>query len=209
MSSGSPRRIAGRRPTAGVPGHLRTKDGQTVEVSIAERGNDLLLVLLVNPGPLLDVPAADLLLESMTSRGLVRLHGNAQRVDRDLVRFTVDGAEEVVQRREFVRVVAPQRVTLDDACGTVTDTRSINISGGGMLLSGPETLDLDEEVNFRLYLDESGPPIGGIGRVIRASKDKQRAIVFEHIDDADRDRLIHFIFERQRRALAITRGDSI
>ena len=202
------KRIAGRRPS-GVPGQLRTQDGKIVAVSVDETGDDLLLVLLANPGELLADPREDLLLESMTSRGLIRLHGTAERVERDLIRFKVSGDEELVQRRQYVRVIAPQRVTIDDTLGHVMDTSSVNISGGGMLISGPQTLDLDEEVKFSIYLDDRNPPVTGIGRVVRAARDSQRAIVFESIADTDRDRLIHFIFDRQRRALAVTRGDAI
>jgi hypothetical protein len=203
------KRIAGRRPTSGIPAQLTTHDGNTLAVSVDERGDDMLLVLLVDPGALLDGPRGDMTLESMTQRGLVRLHGTAELVERDLVRFRISGQEELVQRREYVRVIAPQRVTLDDACGHVEDTNSVNISGGGMLLSGPPSLEFDEQVRFSIFLEERQKPVVGIGRVIRAARDNQRAVVFEHIDDHDRDRLIHFIFDRQRRALAVTRGDAL
>ena len=57
------------------------------------------------------------MLESGTSRGLVRIRGTAVRLEGDLVRFTVDGPPQIVQRRQFVRVIAPQPVTLDDDDG--------------------------------------------------------------------------------------------
>ena len=47
--------------------------------------------------------------------------------------------------------------------------------------------------------------------VVRAptGKDERRGILFEEISRKDRERLIHFVFDRQRRARAITRGDHL
>lgn len=197
------------RGQLGPSGHLTAGDGTTVPVDVRGTEEGILLVMLADPGERFGEPDQGLTLESFSSRGLVRLHGRTERVDRGMVRFYVDGEPDVVQRRQFVRVVAPQRVTLDDAFGQPVDTQSVNLSGGGMLVSGPDTLELDDEISFRLFLDEEEPPVSGVGRVVRASGDRQRAIVFEHISSADRDRLIHFIFDRQRAALAVTRGDIV
>jgi hypothetical protein len=197
------------QPRPGTAGHLTVGDGTSVPVSVAGGGEAITLVLLVDPGEHLEPATEGVVLESQTSRGLVRMRGKAERLDSGLVRFWVDGDPQVLQRRQFVRVIAPQRVTLDDSCGTEIDTHSVNVSGGGMLLSGPESLDVDVEVNFKLYLSEREPPVAGVGRVIRALDSGQRAIVFEDISQTDRERLIHFIFDRQRAALAYTRGDTV
>jgi len=194
---------------AGTSGHLAVDTGLSVPVNFLGTGEDILLVLLVDPGEALDDAVEGLVLESPSPRGLVRMRGTAFRLGDDLVRFRVDGPPQVVQRREFVRVVAPQRVTLDDPSGWSTDTHSLNISGGGMLLSGPAALDLNTEVNFSLALGDDVAPVEGSGRVVRAASDVQRAIVFEQISRRDRERLIRFIFDRQRAALALTRGDAV
>jgi hypothetical protein len=185
-------------------------DGEAIPVNIAETDADVMLVPLAQIGHLLDRRRPGLLLESVSSRGLVRARGAAVRIDPDLVRFEVEGAPQVVQRRQFVRVVAPQRVELDDLCGQVAKMHPLNISGGGMLVSGPTTLPVDAETHFCLFLGDLEPPVTGVGRVIRAAEEQQqRAIVFESIDHRDRERLIRFIFDRQRAALAITRGDAV
>ena len=67
--------IALRRPTSGIPGQLTTGDGDALSVTIAPRGDQMLLVLHVDPGTTLDRPEDEMLLESITSRGLVRLRG--------------------------------------------------------------------------------------------------------------------------------------
>jgi c-di-GMP-binding flagellar brake protein YcgR len=38
--------------------------------------------------------------------------------------------------------------------------------------------------------------------VVRAADEGKRALVFDQISRTDRQRLIHFVFERQREALA-------
>jgi hypothetical protein len=194
---------------AGASGQLAIGDEMSLPVNVVEGGEDILLVLLADPGEALARPTGGLMLESGTSRSLVRMRGTAVRLEGDLVRFTVDGPPQIVQRRQFVRVIAPQPVTLDDDDGWVSDTRSLNISGGGMLVSGPAALDLDREIRFAISLGEDHAPVTGLGRVVRAASDQQRAIVFEQIRQGDRERLIHFIFDRQRAALAITRGDTV
>jgi hypothetical protein len=188
---------------------LTIDDEQSLPVSFVQGGEEIVLRLLGDPGSALDRPAGEVVVESATSRGLMRLRGTAVRDDADLVRLTLDGPPQLVQRRQFVRVIAPQDVTLDDESGWYTTTRSLNISGGGMLVSGPADLDLDREIHFALSLGEELAPVTGSGRVVRAASNKQRAIVFEEIRQADRERLIRFIFDRQRAALAITRGDTV
>ncbi len=71
-----------------------------------------------------------------------------------------------------------------------------------MLLSGGDRLELDSVVRFRLSLSAGTPEIAGHARVVRADDEGRRALVFEQISQDERQRLIHFVFERQREALA-------
>jgi len=196
-------------PTAS--GRLATDSGQTVPVSVTERGRDLLLIPLVELGNLLASGARELVFESMSPRGLLRLHGVAEWIHEELVRFEAVGEPELVQRREYFRIVAPQRVRVDGQLGERVVTSSVDISGGGMLLTGLGAIDLGSRIEFRLTLSEHDPPVSGTGLVVRAAagKDERRGILFEEISRTDRERLIHFVFDRQRRARAITRGDHL
>jgi c-di-GMP-binding flagellar brake protein YcgR len=134
---------------------------------------------------------------------VVRFEGQAVLQERDLVRFEVSSAPEVTQRREFVRVPALQNVVLNDGDGAVkVDGKAIDLSGGGMLLGGGDRLELDSVVRFRLSLGPGVPDIEGNARVVRADDEGRRALVFEQISHDERQRLIHFVFERQREALA-------
>jgi hypothetical protein len=195
------------RLIAGHAGRLTTPVGDHVPVRVIERGErTLMLVVLLAANEGLDPePIEPLVLEYTSAHGLVRLRGDAVLEERDLLRFTAAAPPEVVQRREFVRVEGAQRVVLDRAGdGGAVKTHAIDVSGGGMLLSAADGLEVDARIRFRLELDGE-LPIEGRARVVRADSGEQRAVVFEQIAESDRQRLIRFVFDRQRAALARTR----
>ena len=194
-----------RLNVGGKEGKLTTNVGSRIPVRVFERGGDyLMLVLMLDDGEELGQDALEpLVLEYVSARGVVRFEGQAVLQERDLVRFEVSTEPEVTQRREFVRVPAVQTVVLDDEAGSVSiDGKAIDLSGGGMLLSGSDRLELDSVVRFRLSLGAGVPEIEGLARVVRADDGGRRALVFEEINQDERQRLIHFVFERQREALS-------
>jgi PilZ domain len=194
-----------RLNVGGKQGKLTTSVGSNIPVRVYERSGDyLMLVLMLDAGDELSHDVVEpLLLEYVSPRGLVRFHGQAVLQERDLVRFDVSAAPEVTQRREFVRVPSLQNVALGDDLGSVKlDGKAIDLSGGGMLLGGAERLELDSVVRFRLSLGSGAREIEGRARVVRADDEGRRALVFEQISQDERQRLIHFVFERQREALA-------
>jgi hypothetical protein len=202
-----------RLNVGGKQGKLTTPVGSHIPVRVFERGGDLLmLVLMLDAADELSPDAGaelghessePLVLEYVTARGVVRFRGQATLQERDLVRFEVSAAPEITQRREFVRVAAVQNVVLaGDGDTGAFDTHALDLSGGGMLLSGAANLAPDSVVRFSLDLGQGAPEIRGQARVVRADDEGRRALVFERIDKDDRQRLIHFVFERQREALA-------
>jgi c-di-GMP-binding flagellar brake protein YcgR len=195
----------------GEHGQLTGPAGQHWPVQVTEHHGDvLMLVLLAESGELDAEAAQSLTLECTSDHGVARFPGRAVLEEHDLVRFHVHDAPEVVQRREFVRVRAPQPVVIAvSGSATIGGTYAVDVSGGGMLLNGPEALALDDSIRFRLHLDADAAPIRGKARVVRCLGGSQRALVFEQISKQDRDRLIHFIFERQREERARTRGDAL
>jgi hypothetical protein len=194
-----------RLNVGGTEGKLTTPVGSQIPVRVFERGGDLLmLVLMLDAGEELGPEVPDPLeLEYVSDRGVVRFRGQAVLQERDLVRFEVCAQPEVTQRREFVRVPSLQSVVLDAEAGSGKhDTKAIDLSGGGMLLGGASTLALESVVRFSLHLGQGASEIQGRARVVRADEEGRRALVFEEISPTDRQRLIHFVFERQREALA-------
>jgi c-di-GMP-binding flagellar brake protein YcgR len=204
-----------QRLPGGHPGKLHSADGEQWPVRVFERDQDeLMLVLLFNAdnghSPDGDEIAAEhvepLLLEYASGHGLVRFRGEAVLEDHDLVRFHAVEGPEVLQRREFVRVEASQPVMVATDEGPQVDAHTVDVSGGGLLLTGLDALEIDTPVRFKLHLHTGEAPIEGNARVVRTSADGKRGVVFEEISRQDRQRLIRFVFDRQRAALARTRG---
>jgi len=194
-----------RLNVGGTEGKLTTPVGSRIPVRVYERGGDcLMLVLMLDAGDELSRDVVEpLLLEYVSPRGLVRFHGQGVVQERDLVRFDVSAAPEVTQRREFVRVPSAQHVEVSKAHGgEAIGAHAIDISGGGMLVSGADALPLGAHVRFSLNLGAGSVPIEGRAQVVRAGDEGKRALVFDEISKSDRQRLIHFVFERQREALA-------
>jgi len=191
--------------SGGKEGKLTTPGGEQVPVRVFERGDQLVLVLMLEAEDLQGDANEPLSLEYVSTQGLVRFSGEATLEGRDLVRFTVAAEREVVQRREFVRVDAVQPVVLAIGLGgEAISTHAIDVSGGGMLVTGPD-LPLDSSVRFSLHLGPNLAPIEGRAHVVRNDEQGRRALVFDDISSADRQRLIHFVFECQRVALAKTK----
>jgi hypothetical protein len=192
---------------AGHEGKLTAAGHETMPVRVFERGSDvLMLVVLLDADSGVEPERTEpVLLEYSSAQGLVRMHGEARLEQRDLIRFSAAEPPEVLQRREFVRIDAPQPVELTDPTGTPIATHAVDISGGGMLLRGLEQLDEGERLRFRLDLEPGEPPLDGRARVVRIDEEGHRGLVFEAISSTERQRLIHFIFDRQRVARAKTR----
>jgi PilZ domain len=202
-----------RLNVGGREGKLSSPVGSPIPVRVFERGDFMLLVLMLDAAEELMLDAADdfgqaepLVLEYVSPRGLVRFRGDAVLQERDLVRFDVSAPPEITQRREFVRVPALRDVKLsgdeDGVAANSIRSHAIDVSGGGMLISGANQLEPDSIVRFALHLGRGAADIGGRARVVRADEHGRRALVFEEISKEDRQRLIHFVFERQREALA-------
>lgn len=188
-------------------GTLTIPDGEHLPVRTFERGRDVVLVVLIDVEEAKPGAAQPADLEYTSVRGVVRLHGQAVFEDRSLIRFRADSEPEVMQRRSFVRVHTPQAVTLHCGDGDERSVNTIDLSGGGMLLTGAESLEPEQMVRFSMALAGDEPPIEGVARVIRIGSDERRALVFQQIDEHERQRLIRFVFECMRNARAKTRGD--
>ncbi len=175
--------------------------GERVQARVAERDGEQLLVALMFrvERPLNDGRLDELQLEFTNDRGRVRLQGTVVIEDRELLRFRELHSIEMIQEREYVRVQStrPVLVLTGSTQGTV-QTYSVDLSGGGMLLAGPSTLKVGEQVQFRLTTAKGAPPITGVGTVVRTDTQGRRALCFDEIGEGDHRRLVRFIFECQR-----------
>ena len=144
-------------------------------------------------------------------RGVCRVDGQAHREPEDGV-LRVDHTGEVVliQRREFVRVDATVRVSYTpvDGDGYSAETTTVNVSGGGFMVSGREALKVGEVISFTLQLDgdtRDAGPLEAIGRVVRDTA-AGLGVEVEHIDERERERLIRWVFARERLGRQILGG---
>ncbi|MDW5597677.1 PilZ domain-containing protein [Conexibacter stalactiti] len=178
--------------------------------------DEIVLVLLLDArDPLQLGEVAEMAIEFAGPRGLVRIEGHGDVKAYDVVILKLAGAVEVVQRRDFVRVGAVRPMALaplgeeGEEDGPWIDTLTVNVSGNGILASGPDTFEIDTRVRFRVRVTEGEPPIEGIGRIARASDAGHRGIAIEQLSDESRRRLVAFIFERERIARRLTRDGEL
>jgi c-di-GMP-binding flagellar brake protein YcgR len=105
----------------------------------------------------------------------------------------------VSQRREFVRFNANRPVVVYMGQDRrPIQTYAVELSGGGLLLAGPDVLAIDEKIEFRLTLTPESEPIIGMGRVVRSDVKGRRAITFTEMSDLNRRRVVRFIFAGER-----------
>ncbi len=124
--------------------------------------------------------------------------------------ITLEKCSEVqrMQRRSYFRIQARLRVVFnierDDDESTEPqhyEGQTLNVSGGGMLLSTNTKLDVGDNLPLKLYLSEQ-EHIKATGRVERieylGAKGLYRAgIVFVMIYENDRDKVIAFVFKKE------------
>ncbi len=175
--------------------------------------DEVVLVLMLDArDPLHPGDVAPMTIEFAGGRGLVCLEGRGTVATYDLVRFALAGAVDVVQRRDFVRVgvVRPLKLAQVQPDGSVSawlDTLTVNLSGNGLLAAGPDVLELEQEVCFRIDVGDS--TVEGRGRVARITDDGARGIAIEELGREARQRLIRFVFERERIARQRTRDGEL
>jgi len=174
-----------------------------VPARVLERAGDSILVAITVPTrPLTPAQMADMIIEYTGSRGRVRLRGTCvveDPADTDLLRINQPRSVEVLQEREYVRIRSARPVLVYSARDQQqVQSYTVDVSGGGLLLAGPETLKLGEEVRFRLTLTPGVLPVTGTGHVVRTDGHGRLGVVFDEISDLDRRRLVRFIFECQR-----------
>jgi hypothetical protein len=159
-------------------------------------------------------PAAELAngsvaIQYTNRRGICRIDGVAHRTkEPGAIRVEHTGKVELIQRREFVRVDAIVPVTYqpEGPTGRTAETTTINVSGGGFMISGRDVLQMGEDCTFILHLDgerEAGP-LEVEGTVVRETGGGL-GIQINVIDEEERDRLIRWVFARERVSRQIVR----
>jgi c-di-GMP-binding flagellar brake protein YcgR len=190
------------------------EQGQTVllrlggAAALAARvdGLDADVAVLVLLTPPLRPPAAGQAAEvEVTSRrGIVRMGVTVAQADgRGVVRVTprADSAA-TVQRRDFVRVDAVVPVVVRDGGpdGAAHEAMTLNVSGGGLLLSGVSGLQEGESAFVAIDLEDGSRPVEALVTVVRTAARGTRAVRIASVSSRDEQRLVRFAFARERKA---------
>jgi hypothetical protein len=116
------------------------------------------------------------------------------------------------QRRDFARIdlvrpaaIIPAGVQVGWLNGFVR-----NVSAGGVLIAGAGVLESGDRLRLRFELDDEEDLIDLVARVVRADDDGGlRGLALERLTEAERERIVRFVFARQRRALAELRARAV
>jgi hypothetical protein len=143
----------------------------------------------------------DATVEAIDARGLHRLTGtlDPSLIEPDVVSLRWEEIEDI-QRRQFVRVEATCVVEVRRQGKEPIGTFTVNVSGSGFLLAGPDDLEEGTQVELDVKLEEDQDPLRVTAEVVRVTGHGHRGVHIVEINERDRERLVHFCFERQRSA---------
>jgi hypothetical protein len=116
------------------------------------------------------------------------------------------------QRRDFARIDLVRPAAIIPAGFQVGWLNGFvrNVSAGGVLVAGADALESGDRLRLRFELDDEEDQIDLVARVVRADDDGGlRGLALERLTEAERERIVRFVFARQRRALAELRARAV
>lgn len=185
---------------AGIPGRVAECDAKGMVLSFHENEENPVSILA----------GGNVAVQYTNRRGICRIDGAAHRTNGIAVlRVEHTGKVQLIQRREFVRVdaIVPVSYKPIGVTGWTAETTTTNVSGGGFMISGREGLRIDQVMEFTLGLDgdrEAGP-LDVVGQVRRETPGGL-GIEITQIDERERERLIRWVFARERIGMQIVKG---
>jgi c-di-GMP-binding flagellar brake protein YcgR len=108
---------------------------------------------------------------------------------------------KVIQRRDFIRIDVLLTVFIETHLGQEGKGTTVDVSGGGMRAVVPFELADGQTVDFGIVLPEQEREVRGKAQTIRKVAEDTYAFGFAQIPEADRERLIKFVFARQQSLL--------
>lgn len=144
---------------------------------------------------------------------LLAVPGTGGRVREDLLHFlqaVVPLAPRAKpQRRDAARIdlVRPVAMIPDGFKVGWLNGYTRNVSAGGVLVAGADALHEGDKLRLRFELDDEDDLVDLLARVVRADDAwGLRGLRLEGVSDAERERIVRFVFARQRYALAMLRS---
>jgi c-di-GMP-binding flagellar brake protein YcgR len=197
-------------PGIGQAVHVIAPSGASIDARVKDAGTGSLLLRLDHGdgdpvGLLADEPVS---IEFTNQRGVCRILGTAQAAAGDsALRIDATGTIELIQRRDYVRVEAFVPVTYQPAGpdGWTATANTLDVSGGGFQIAEAEGLRLGDMLRFTLELGEGEKPVQAVAQVVREADDGAFGMRFVEILERDRQRLVRWVFARERLARQIAR----
>ncbi len=165
---------------------LVPRGGKGIHARVLECGPDTLLVAIMVPiGPLSASHLDGLVLEFVSPQGRVRLSGTTtieDPSDPDVLRIDAPRSIEVLQEREYVRIrSARPAIVYAGTNRSAVESYTVDLSGGGFLLAGPDTLKIGEDVQFKITLEpRAADQRHGRGRAGRSPGASRRRLQVDH-----------------------------
>jgi hypothetical protein len=192
---------------------------ERVPASVARTGDgwlDLLLQATPSTPPSL-LAQSDLYVEFVNDAGLCRLHGRAGEGDdrepgggwgvNDILRVDHGGAAQLLQARAFIRADVTAEIALRNLfTGAWQRTSTLDLSGGGALLSGIAGGREGDAFEFELQMPDHAAPVTGRLRVVRFTSAMRAGVQFTEISEPDQGRLVRHVVNVQTAAREARRG---
>lgn len=143
---------------------------------------------------------------------LLAVPGPHGRVRDDLLHFlqaVVPLAPPRAQRRDHHRIelVRPVAMVPEGFRVGWLNGFTVNMSAGGVLVAGADPLHHGDRLRLRFELDPEDDLLDVLARVVRADPGAGlRGLRLEGMGDRERERIVRFVFARQREALARLRA---
>jgi c-di-GMP-binding flagellar brake protein YcgR len=141
-------------------------------------------------------------------RGVCRIVGTASATaGQTALRVDASGTIELIQRRDYVRVEAFVPVTYKPygPDGRTATAHTLDVSGGGLRLAEGEGLRLGDMTRFTLELGEGEQPVQAVAQAVREAPEREFGMRFVEILERERQRLVRWVFARERLARQIAR----
>ena len=124
-------------------------------------------------------------------------------VDNGIATILIKPQDEprVIQRRDYIRIDVLLTVFVETHLGQEGKGTTVDVSGGGMRAVVPFELKDGQTVDFGIVLPDDEREVRGKALTIRKVADETYAFGFSQIPEADRERLIKFVFARQQSLL--------
>ena len=197
-------------PRVGEAVYVVTQAGASIGARVKDTATGSFLLRLEDgesdPRELLADRAVNL--EFTNLRGVCRISGTAEAAaDPSGLRVQTTGDAELIQRRDYYRVEAFVPVTYQPygPDGATVTANTLDVSGGGFRIAAAEGLQLWDMLRFTLELGEGEDPVQAIAQAVREADEDSFGMRFVEILERERQRLVRWVFARERAARQIAR----